>query len=509
MKKLTFLPSCAVLLALAFAAASASAEVTLPKILSSHMVLQRGRPIHLWGWADPGEQVKATLRNSSASTTADKLGKWSLYLPSEKAGGPYTVTIAGTNTIVLSDVLIGDVWFASGQSNMQLPLMGFPGSAVVNNADQEIQNATNPNLRLLLVPMIARPYPQQDQGAGWTLCTPETARTFSAAAYFFGREIAAREHVPVGLIDSSYGGTPISAWLSTRALGADASLMPVFANWAHFSADHVELPHTITAEKRETAAAKAAGRPAPKFPWHPNYDSWYPSWLYNAMVAPAIKFPIKGVIWYQGASDSQLDYAAMYEREFPALIADWRSDWNQGNFPFFFVQISSFTSTHQEDWAVIREAQRRTLKVANTAMAVTIDIGNPTNVHPADKQDVGYRLALAARALAYGEQVEYSGPLYRQSTTDGSELKIWFDHATSGLVAKGGPLTGFEIAGSDHKFVPATARIEGQSVIVSSSQVKDPEYVRYGWANSPTVNLYNGEGLPASPFTSEQNIPRP
>src|SRR6185437_3149263 len=383
-----------------------------------------------------------------------------------------TVTISATNTIVLSDVLIGDVWFASGQSNMQLPLMGFPGSAVVNNADQEIQNAANPNLRLLLVPRIAKPYPQQDQDAGWTLCTPETARTFSAAAYFFGREIAAREHVPVGLIDSSYGGTPIAAWLSMKGLSADTSLMPVLAEWADFSADHVGLPRIIAAEKREEAAAKAAGKPAPKFPWHPNYDSWYPSWLYNAMVAPAIKFPIKGVIWYQGASDSRLDYAGQYERELPAMIADWRSDWQEGNFPFLFVQIANFTATPQEDWAVVREAQRRTLKVANTAMAVTIDIGN-------------------------------------QTTTDGSQLKVWFDHAASGLVAKGGPLTGFEVAGSDHKFVPATARIDGQSVIVSSPQVKDPRYVRYGWANSPTVNLYNGAGLPASPFTSEQTIPQP
>lgn len=473
------------------------------------MVLQRGQPIHLWGWADPGELVKATLRGTSASTKADRVGNWSLYLPAEKAGGPYHVTIAGTNTIVLDDVLIGDVWFASGQSNMQLPLMGFPHSAVVANGEQEIQNATNPNLRLLHVPVIAKPYPQENQGSSWTLCTPQTAAPFSAAAYFFGREIAAREHVPVGLIDSSYGGTPIKAWLSMRALGADASLMPVFADWARFSADHAELPRIIAAEKRETAAAKAAGQTAPEFSWHPNYDSWAPSWLYNAMVAPAIKFPIKGVIWYQGASDSGLQRAAMYQREFPAMIADWRSDWRQGDFPFLFVQISSFTSSPEEDWAVIREAQRRTLKVANTAMAVTIDIGNPTNVHPADKQDVGHRLALAARALAYGEQVEYSGPLYRQTTTDGSELKVWFDHASSGLVAKGGPLTGFEIAGKDHKFVPATARIEGESVVVSSSQVEEPEFVRYGWANSPTVNLFNGAGLPASPFTSEMEVPKP
>jgi len=215
------------------------------------------------------------------------------------------------------------------------------------------------------------------------------------------------------------------------------------------------------------------------------------------------------VIWYQGASDTPLYRAGMYEREFPAMIADWRSDWREGNFPFLFVQIANFTSTPEESWAVVREAQRRTLSVANTAMAVTIDIGTPDNVHPPDKQDVGHRLALAARALAYGENVEYSGPLYRQTSVDGSELKVWFDHDASGLVAKGGPLTGFEVAGKDHKFVPATAKIEGQSVVVSSPDVSQPEFVRYGWANSPTVNLFNGAGLPASPFTSEKDIPKP
>ncbi|MGB7189417.1 MAG: sialate O-acetylesterase, partial [Acidobacteriaceae bacterium] len=271
MKNFRLPPVSALVLLFALASVPARGEVTLPNILSSHMVLQRGRPIHLWGWADPGEQVKATLRDTSASTKADGLGQWSLYLPRQQAGGPYQVTIAGSNTIVLDDVLIGDVWFASGQSNMQLPLMGFPNSAVVTNGDEEIRNATNPNLRLLHIPMIGKHYPQRDQGASWTLCTPETAASFSAAAYFFGREIAAREHVPVGLIDSSYGGTPIAAWISMGALGRDASLMPVFAEWAQFSQDHTDLPHILALEKREDSAALAAGRAKPEHPWHPNY----------------------------------------------------------------------------------------------------------------------------------------------------------------------------------------------------------------------------------------------
>jgi len=514
MKKIALLLAPA--LALLVTSVVAHAEVTLPKILSDHMVLQRSRPIHLWGWADPGEQVTATLRSGKATTKADGLGHWSLYLPPEQAGGPYQITIAGTNTIVLSDVMIGDVWFASGQSNMQLPLMGFPGSAVVANGEEEIRNATQPELRLLHFPDKATPYPQQDQSASWTLCTPETAASFSAAAYFFGREIARREHVTVGLIDSTWGGTPASSWVSMDSIGSDASLMPVFAEWAHMSDDYVDLPRVIAQENREDAAALAAGKPKPEHPWHPNLDSWDPAWLYNGMVAPAVNFPIKGVIWYQGEADTGLYRAAMYQRIFPALIQDWRRQWQEGNFPFLFVQISAFTSSPDEDWAVVREAQRRTLSLANTAMAVTIDIGNPTNVHPADKQDVGHRLALAALALAYGDPVKYSGPLYRQASVDGHSLQIWFDHAASGLVAKGsGPLTGFEIAGADKNFVPATARIVNQSgvdtVLVSSPRVPDPEYVRYGWANYPTpiLKLFNGAGLPASPFTTEKNIPNP
>lgn len=515
MRKIS-LPVCSALV-FCLASAFARGEIKLPNILSSHMVLQRGRPIHLWGWADPGEQVTATLRTATASTKADGLGKWSLYLPPQQAGGPYQIAVSGTNSITLDDVLIGDVWLASGQSNMQLPLMGFPGSAVVTNGEEEIRKATHPDIRLLHIPDKAAPYPQRDQPASWTLCTPETAASFSATAYFFGREIASREHVPVGLIDDTWGGTPAEAWTSMDSLGADAALMPVFAAWAHTSDDYMDFPRLIAQEKREDAAAVAAGKPAPEHPWHPDLDSWSPAWLYNGMIAPAIGYPIKGVIWYQGEANTGLERAPTYERVFPAMIQDWRKQWQEGNFPFFYVQISSFTSNATEDWAVVREAQRRTLALTNTAMAVTIDIGNPTNVHPADKQDVGHRLALAARALAYGEQIEYSGPNFRQANilpgNGTGRIQVWFDHAGSGLVAKGGTLTGFEIAGSDGKFVPATARIEkgqgGDSVTVFSSVVPDPKYVRYGWANSPVVNLFNGVGLPASPFTSEKDIPAP
>ena len=503
--------------ALSLASFTAQGEVTLPNMLSSHMVLQRNQPIHLWGWANPGEQVSATLRNSTATTRTDSLGHWSLYLAPEKAGGPYQITISATNRITLDDVLIGDVWFASGQSNMELPLLGFPGSAELQNGAEEIRNANQPTLRLLHIRIKASPYPQQDVNKdpgnnnapdSWTLCTPETAASFSAVAYFFGREISAKEHVPVGLIDSTWGGTPAEAWVSMDSLASDASLMPVFAQWADKSRGQVDFPRLKEEEKREDDAAKAAGQPAPKHPWHPNLDSWAPAWLYNAMVAPAVNYPIKGVIWYQGESNSDVLRAATYETLFPALIKDWRKQWNEGDFPFLFVQISSYRSTAGENWPVIREAQRRTLQLVNTGMAVTTDIGNPDNVHPSDKQDVAARLVLAARDIAYGEQVEDSGPAYRQTGVDGNSIHIYFDHA-EGLTAKGGPLTGFEVAGDDHNFVKAEARIEGDHVIASGPQVANPMYVRYGWQNAPVINLFNKAGLPASPFTSEKDIPKP
>ncbi len=507
MKKIPFRPAAALILALV--ALPAFSQVRLPNVLSSHMVVQRNQPIHLWGWATPGESVTIDFHGVRATGTADDLGHWSVYLPPEPAGGPFALTISASNTISLTDILVGDVWFASGQSNMELPLMGFPGNATVDNGDAEIHNATHPEIRLLHIKEKSSYYPLDDIDGSWTLCTPETAASFSAAAYFFGREIAEKEHVPVGLIDSTWGGTVAEAWVSLGTISSDASLMPLFASWAAMTGKVADTPAIEAEEQREDAAARAANQTPPKHPWHPNPLSWEPAGLYNAMVSPFTPFPIRGVIWYQGESNSLVERAAQYQRIFPALIADWRQHWNQGDFPFLFVQISSFTSSPAENWAVIREAQRRTLSVSNTAMAVTIDIGNPDNVHPADKQDVGHRLALAARALSYGEHVEYSGPLYRQASVESGAMRVDFDHSESGLVAKGGALAGFEIAGADRKFVPATATIEGGSVMVLAAAVPNPKYVRYGWQNAPTVNLFNGDGLPASPFTSEETIPAP
>ena len=492
---------------LAPVAAQLHAEVRLPHLLSDHAVLQRQAPIHIWGWAEPGEKVTVTFREQHPATTADALGHWSVYLMPEKAGGPYTMQIAGTNTITLSDLLVGDVWFASGQSNMEMPLNGFPNSAVLKNGAQEIANANYPDIHLLLIPKKPSQYPLDDEPATWTQCTPETAANFSAVGYLFARDIAAKEHVPIGVIDSTWGGTPADTWVSMNGISTDAALMPVFSEWAKLADKQSQDAAMMAAEKREDAAAAAANLPKPKHAWHPNLDSWAPAALYNGMVAPAKPFTIKGVIWYQGESNSPLARAGLYHRVFSTLITDWRRQWQEGDFPFLFVQISSYKSTPQEDWGTLRDAQRRTLALANTGMAVTIDVGDPDNVHPPDKQTVAERLALNARAIAYGETLEYAGPLFRQATTEDGGMRVWFDHTAGKLVAaqgaSAGSLPGFEIAGDDHKFLAADARIENDTVLVTSAQVTKPMYVRYAWTNAPQASLFNKVGLPASTFTSE------
>jgi sialate O-acetylesterase len=290
--------------------------------------------------------------------------------------------------------------------------------------------------------------------------------------------------------------------MSMDTLGSNAGFMPVFASWAHFSDPVSENDLRIAAEKRQDEAAAKANQPAPKHDWHPDPSSWKPAGLYNGMIAPLVPYTLKGAIWYQGETNSEPARAPMYATLFPALIGDWRAKWQEGNFPFFYVQISNYSSP-DEDWGIVRDAQRRTLSVVNTGMAVTLDVGDPTNVHSADKQTVGSRLALAARATTYGESIEYSGPLFRTATVEGPSMRIWFDHAKNGLASHGATVEGFEIAGEDGKFVPATAKIDGSTVVVQGGSIKIPKAVRYGWGTFTPANLFNKESLPASTFTSE------
>jgi sialate O-acetylesterase len=483
------------------------AEVRLPKILSSHMVLQRDRPMHFWGWADPNERVTVSVEGQSAESNADKLGKWSLYLPAHPAGGPFTVIVKGSNSLSIEDVMIGDVWFASGQSNMEMPLKGFPGNASIKNGEAEIQGANQPKLRLLRIQKKTSNFPLGDYQDTWTACTPQTAAEFSAVAYFFGRAISEKENVTVGLIDSTWGGTPAEAWTSYQGLTSDASLMPVFSAWGAMMDGQTDMWLVQAADKRADDAASNAHAPKPKHAWRPEPASWGPAALYNGMVAPAIGYGIKGAIWYQGEANAGAARAPIYDKVFGAMITDWRRHWQEGNFPFLFVQLADYKTSPADLWPTVRDAQRRTLSLANTGMAVTIDVGDPGNLHPPDKQSVGQRLALAARSIAYGEKVEFSGPLFRQSDRDGGVMRVWFDHAEGLTPKNGGVPEGFEVAGSDRKYRLATAKVDGDSVVVSSPEVVEPRYVRYGWKDVPAGNLYNSAGLPASPFSSEELLP--
>jgi sialate O-acetylesterase len=496
------------LLLLLLPCAALSAQVTLPNILTSHMVVQRELPVHVWGMAAPGEEVRVSFRGENRTTKTNELGRWSVYLSPNAAGGPFQLTVLGEavagsvvpeQAITLDDVLVGDVWLASGQSNMEFEMRR------ANTAAADLPHADNPRIRLLHLKDRAAEYAQDDAVTdGWAASSPETAKDFSAVAWYFAREIAEREQVPVGIIDSSWGGTMAESWTRLAALAEDASLAPFFFSQGRMDDRRSDALLEERHRQKLRDAAKAAGQPEPEFPWTPPLVNWAPSQIYNGMIAPLTAMPIRGVIWYQGESNSIIERRPeLYHRLFRTLIEDWRRQWGEGDFPFLFTQISNFKSTPIEDWATLRNQQLKTLDVSNTAMAVTIDIGDPDNVHPTNKLDVGLRLARAARAVSYGEKIEFSGPLFRQATPEGSSIRVWFDHA-KGLTVKGGELTSFEVAGADGVFAPATAKIEGASVVASSPSVPEPTQVRYGWANSPLCNLYNSDELPASPFTSER-----
>lgn len=474
------------------------AEVKLPALFTDHMVIQRDRPVHVWGMAKPGEEVSATFRGATMNTRANTLGQWSVLLPPGEAGGPLDLTVKGTNTITLRDVLVGDVWIASGQSNMEF------ATREAVDALKEMAGANYPNIRLFHVENNVATHPLDDvTAAPWARVTPQSVANFSAVAYFFGRHLGEKLHVPIGLIETSWGGTPAEAWTSLRALSADASLMPVFAEWAKMNDNAIvtqmRRAQQLAEWQKSVDQAKAEGRNAPGRPWAPNdRDCWSPAGLYNAMIAPLTPFPIRGAIWYQGESNAGVERVSTYARLFQTMIQDWRHAWGE-DFPFLFVQLANYTTGPTSRWPELREAQRQTLALRNTGMATAIDIGDAINIHPKNKQDVGLRLGLAARAIAYGETVEYSGPMFRQAVPDGTAIRLYFDHVGAGLVARG-ELKGFEVAGADHKYVPAAARIDGTTVVLSSPEIAQPVSARYAWKDNPEVSLYNKEGLPATPF---------
>lgn len=485
----------------------ARADVTLPAFFSDHMVLQQGVPVPVWGRAAPGETITATLDGREQKTIADAQGAWQVKFPQLKAGGPYVLTVTGPNTVTINDILGGEVWLASGQSNMQFALEH------ANNGAQEVAAADFPAIRMFTAAPAVAGTPQQDVKGSWQVCFPATAKSFSAVAYFFGRELHQQLKVPVGLINSSQGWTPAESWMSRRALESDPDFAYILQRWDGIVANYDRDQQAYLVKKADwdkvSAAAKAAGQdppPVPKGPIDPNFIH-RASGLWNGAIAPLIPFAIRGVIWYQGETNDQRGY--QYRKLFPALITDWRRSWGQPDLPFLYVQLAAVLPPDAEpkesEWSEVREAQTMALRLPHTGMAVTIDIGEEKDVHPKNKQDVGHRLALWARSGVYGEKLVYSGPLYRSMKVEGDKIRLAFDHVDGGLITPHQEaLKHFAIAGADHKFVWATATIDGESVVVSSPAVPQPVAVRYAWANNPVgCNLYNKAGLPASPFRTD------
>ncbi len=480
----------------------------MPSVFGDHMVLQEGRPVPVWGTAAAGEEVRVEIAGRAAKTRADRQGAWTVKLPKMGYGGPHTLMVTATSgSKTFSDVLVGEVWVASGQSNMEWPL------SLARNPEKEIGAANFPELRLFYVERKTATTPQLDCKATWTLTTPETARDFSSVAYFFGRELHQRRGVAVGMIHISWGGTSAEAWTSRPALEAEKKFAPILTRWDGMMQGY---PAARTAYEKAHAAwevardsAKAAGTEAPAEPRAPVApdDPNRPANLYNGMIAPLLPYAIRGAIWYQGESNEPRAY--QYRSLFPAMIENWRATWGQGDFPFVFVQIANYlerkTEPGESSWAELREAQRMTLSLPNTGMAVAIDIGDAVDIHPKNKQDVGQRLWYAAERVAYENRAtEESGPLFASVTYSGGEARVRFRNARLGLkTMNNAPVKGFSIAGADYKFVWADARIAGDSVVVSSPAVPRPVAVRYGWADNPECTLYSGAGLPASPFRTD------
>jgi sialate O-acetylesterase len=489
-----------------------SAEVKLPSIFSEHMVLQRDVPVPVWGWADPAEVVTVSIAGQTKTVSADAGGNWSLKLEKLSAGEPLTFVVKGRNTVTVNDVLVGEVWLASGQSNMQLPV------GAVTNAWLEKASAKFPQIRMFTVARKTAVTPQTNCGGKWVVCSPETVGNFSAAAYFFGRDLQQTLKTPVGLINASWGGTAIEAWTSMPVQEGKKELAPIFESWQQKTSvpyDEVkaqaQYQRQMTVWKNVSEKARAAGKKPPqqpKAPVAPRLQPNHPANLFNGMIAPVVPYAIRGGIWYQGENNAHDDSARLYALQLPLLIQDWRQRWNEGSFPFAWVQLPNFHKRTNDpaapaDWAVMRESMLQSLSVPNTGMAVGIDVGEADNIHPKDKQTIGKRLSLWARAEVYGEKIPFSGPLLKSHRISDGEVTLTFDHTDGGLTAKAGEVKGFAIAGADQKWVWAKARIAGDQVIVSSPDVKTPVAVRYAWADNPDCNLYNGAGLPASPFRTD------
>ena len=478
----------------------------LPAVFAEHMVLQREQALAVWGQALPGAAVTVKLAGRGATTTADAKGAWKVELPALAAGGPYQLEVAaGAATRSYGDVLVGDVWLCSGQSNMDFTLAKTAKRAFAGAADweNEVAAANHPQLRMFTAEWTMSERPQADVAGAWAVCTPRTAGDFSAVAYYFGRRLQQQLKVPVGLVTCAYGASTIEAWIREESLAAHPQFGGLLQAFDKKALEFRDNPKLLL--DYGNALAKTRGGRAPKNP-DPFRDQHNPSVLYNGMLAPLIPYGIRGVIWYQG--ESNLNTRQLYPDLQQTLIEDWRQLWNHPALPFYFVQLAAYKAPSSEpsggQLAEMREAQAKALTLPHTGMAVTIDVGDEKDVHPRNKRDVGARLAALALTDTYGLPGEASGPvLVRQEVQDG-RIRLSFSHAAGGLVAKGGALRQFAIAAADRKFVWAEAVVEGDSLRVSSPAVAHPAYVRYAWADNPQgANLYNSAGFPAAPFRTD------
>ena len=495
-------------------AVTARTPVALAPLFGDHAVLQAGRPVPVWGTAGAGDPVAVTFRGQTARAVADAGGRWTVTLaPLAASAEPSDLVAAGATTAAAHDVVVGEVWLCSGQSNMEFTVASGGPASRVDNAAAEVAAANFPRVRQIRVERAVASAPAVDAKlGGWQPASPATVAQFTAVGYFFARDVHQALGVPVGIILSSWGGTPIESWMSDGARASTSVAGTLEARWRAAKSEWppervARYPADMAAWQKAQADAEAAHAKNP-LPWPPppaSDDSpARPGGLYNAMIAPLQPCAMRGILWYQG--ESNVGRAAEYAELLNTLIRSWRAGWGQGDLPFLFVQISSFGNRldrTDRGWAQLREAQAQVLGAPATGMAVTVDIGNPENVHPTNKQDVGRRLALLAEAKVYGMAVECSGPVFAGAAREGKAMRVRFTHAGALLVARAGPVRTLEIAGRDRVFHSAAGAIDGDTLVVSSPEVDEPAAVRYAWTDAPEPNLYNDAGLPAVPFRSD------
>jgi sialate O-acetylesterase len=495
----------AVLTTLWLASISAQA-LNLPRIFNDNMVLQRDQPVKVWGWAEPGQKVELSFAGQTKSAEAGTSGKWMITLdPLKACADPAELTVqAGNSKVVIKNVLVGEVWICSGQSNMEWVIND------THNAKETIADAKYPLIRHFKVPHVTNTKPQKDLPGDWQVCAPDKVAWFTAVGYHFGLQLHKKLNVPIGLINTSWGGTRIEPWtdpdgfaISPKLSGITEQIAKANQEYRANLGKHLNAVENWVKQAREQLSASGDVPAFPALPEHSLNRADRPTAIYHAMVAPLVPFTIRGAIWYQGESNN--GEGMLYFEKMKALVGSWRRIWGQGEFPFLFVQLAPFKYNNPQALPGIWEAQEASLSIPQTGMAVITDISNILDIHPRNKLEVGRRLALWALAKTYGQEgFEYSGPVYQSMKVDGNKIILSFTHAQGLKALDGKPLTWFTIAGEDKNFVEAKAEIDGEQVVVSAASVEKPVAVRFGWHEIAEPNFANGAGLPASPFRTDK-----